>query len=71
MVSYEEAFEDFRIEGETAEQAANQAEAAGWQPGKAILTRSTAVGGTDWLGLLFGLVGRRTPARRHALTAEA
>ncbi|HEX5958876.1 MAG TPA: hypothetical protein VFY92_09510 [Hyphomicrobiaceae bacterium] len=67
MVFAEEAFEDFRVEGEAAEPA----DAAQWQPSKAILVRDAAVAGTDWLGLLLGLFGRRTSARPPALTAEA
>jgi hypothetical protein len=42
-----------------------------WQPSRAVLINETRADRSDWLGTLLGLVGRRTPPRRPALSAEA
>ena len=66
MVSAEEAFEDFCIDRSATADAQPQR-----QPGNAMLLRDAAPPGSDWLGMLLGLLGRRVPVRRPALTAGA
>jgi hypothetical protein len=50
---------------------ARSAAALQWEPSRAILVRETVTDRADWLSVLLGLIGRRTPVRRPALTAEA
>jgi hypothetical protein len=42
-----------------------------WQPTRRVMVPDTPAKRGDWISLLLGLLGRRPPARRPALTAEA
>ncbi len=63
MAAPEEPFEDFSAEiGSSTAQR---------QPSRAILAQGALGDRADWVSLFLGLFGRRPPARRPALTAEA
>jgi hypothetical protein len=77
MAAPEESYDDIR-----AEPRLGMSVEAQWQPSRAVLARKMPGDGAgprpprtgwsaDWLGLVLGLLGRRPPARRPALTAEA
>jgi hypothetical protein len=66
MAGTEEAYEDLGAEPDGHLMAETR-----WQPSRAVLVPGSPTDATDWLSLLLGLFGRRAPARRPALTAEA
>lgn len=61
--SEDESFEVAGAEPKTAD--------APWQPGKALLPHAPSPERADWVSLVLSLLGRRAPARRPALAAEA
>lgn len=75
MATIEEDFEELAAAPRAPNAAAVKAAAVGarWQPSRALLLHETPHGAdkTDWVSLFLGLLGRRVPARRAALTAEA
>jgi hypothetical protein len=68
MAAPEEAYED--LEAEVVAHMPMSPESR-WQPSRSVLVHERANDRSDWIGLLLGLIGRRPPARRPALTAEA
>ena len=75
MATIEEDFEELRAAPSAPKAAAVRAAAVGarWQPSRSLLLHETPhkADTADWVRLLLGLLGRRVPARRAALTAEA
>ncbi len=69
MVAPEDAYDVLQIAPE-ARSLSRSAELQ-WQPARGLLVQGTRVSRSDWMSLLLGLLGRRAPARRPALTAEA
>jgi hypothetical protein len=69
MAAPEEAYED--LVALPVVQSPSLSPELRWQPSRGVLVHETPVGRSDWMGVLLGLVGRRSPTRRPALTAEA
>jgi hypothetical protein len=73
MAAPEEAYEDLVALPMPA--SASLAAELPWQPDRGVLvyekTRATPRARSDWMGVLLGLFGRRSPTRRPVLTAEA
>jgi hypothetical protein len=69
MAAPEEAYEDLQALP-TIQNPSLSAELP-WQPSRGVLVHETPAGRADWMGVLLGLLGRRSPTRRPALTAEA
>ena len=74
MAAPEEAYEDlealpFRVKGQAGSPELQ------WQSGRGVLLHHhgepSISARSDWFGLLLGMLGRRPPARRPALTAGA
>jgi hypothetical protein len=69
MVAPEDAYEVLQVPLKA--RSASQSAELQWQPTRSVLVPETPADRSDWISLLLGLLGRRPPARRPALTAEA
>jgi hypothetical protein len=69
MAAPEEAYED--LQALPMAQTPTLSPELQWQPSPGVLMHEAPVGRSDWMSVLLGLIGRRSPTRRPALTAEA
>jgi hypothetical protein len=69
MAAPEEAYED--LQALPMVQSASPSVELQWQRSRGVLVPGTPTYRSDWTALLLGLLGRRPPTRRPALTAQA
>ena len=67
MAAPEEAYEDLQA----LPMVQSPSPELQWQRSRGVLLHGTPTHRGDWTALLMGLLGRRPPTRRPALTAEA